>query len=145
MQLVSYLSFNGNCEEAFKFYEKSLGGKILMMTDHNAAPAEMKIPDAWRTKIMHARMAVGDSLLMGSDAPPDRYQQTHGICIAVQLKDPAEADRIFSELSENGSVQMPIQQTFWALRFGMLQDRFGIPWMINCEQPAQQRSGAAAS
>jgi len=71
---------------------------------------------------------------MGSDAPPGRYEEPKGFSVSVQIKDPAEAERIFQALAENGKVQMPIQQTFWAARFGMLMDQFGIPWMINCEQ-----------
>ena len=80
------------------------------------------------------RLTVGDQVMMGSDAPPGRYEEPKGFSVSVQIKDPAEAERIFQALAENGKVQMPIQQTFWAARFGMLMDQFGIPWMINCEQ-----------
>jgi PhnB protein len=81
-------------------------------------------------------MMVGNSVLMGSDAPPDRYQEPKGFSLSVGTKDPAEAERIYTELVAGGKVQMPLQQTFWAAKFGMLVDRFGIAWMINCEQPA---------
>ena len=136
MQLVSYLTFNGQCEAAFKFFEKCTGGKIVSMFTHAGTPAEQQVPPEWRNKIMHARLLVGDALLMGSDAPPDRYEKPKGFSVAIQIKDTAEAERIFHALAEKGTVHMPIQETFWAARFGMLVDQFGIPWMVNCEQPA---------
>jgi len=123
MQLISYLAFNGQCEEAFRFYERALGGKIGAMVPNEGAPG----------KIMHARLDVNGAVLMGGDAPPDHYVKPKGFCVSLQVKDPAEAERFFKALSENGTVQMPIQQTFFSLRFGMLIDQFGIPWMINCE------------
>jgi len=134
MQLNAYLTFNGQCEEAFKFYERCLGGKIVAMMPHGGTPVAEHVPAEWRNKILHARLTVGDQVMMGSDAPPGRYEEPKGFSVSVQIKDPAEAERIFQALAENGKVQMPIQQTFWAARFGMLMDQFGIPWMINCEQ-----------
>jgi PhnB protein len=102
---------------------------------HAGTPAENHVPAEWRDKIMHARLTAGGDVLMGSDAPPDRYEQPKGFSVTLQMQDPAEAERIFRELAENGTVRMPLQETFWAVRFGMLVDRFGIPWMINCERP----------
>jgi PhnB protein len=134
MQLNPYLTFNGQCEAAFKFYEQCLGGKIIAMMTHAGTPAEQHVPAEWRNKIMHARLTVNDEVLMGSDAPPDHYQQPKGISVALQIKNAADAERTFHALAENGTVQMPIQETFWATRFGMLVDQFGIPWMINCEK-----------
>jgi len=136
MQIQPYLYFNGNCEEAFKFYEKCLNGKIETMMPHTGSPAEKHVPAEWGSKILHARLVVGDAVLMASDAPPDHYSAPQGFSVSLQIKDPTEAERVFQALSENGKVTMPFQQTFWALRFGMLFDRFGIPWMINCEQAA---------
>jgi len=136
MQIQPYLYFNGNCEEAFKFYEKCLNGKIETMMPHTGSPAEKHVPAEWGNKILHARLVVGDAVLMASDAPPDHYSAPQGFSVSLQIKDPTEAERVFQALSENGKVTMPFQQTFWALRFGMLFDRFGIPWMINCEQAA---------
>jgi len=133
MQINPYLLFNGECEAAFKFYEQCLGGKIESMMTHAGTPAEAHVPPEWRNKILHARLAVGQALLMGSDAPPDRYQEPKGFSVSLQIKDAGEADRIFHALEERGKVQMPIQKTFWATRFGMVVDRFGIPWMINCD------------
>ncbi len=136
MQLNPYLTFNGQCEAAFKFYEQCLGGKIVAMLPHAGTPAEEHVPAEWRNKIMHARLIVGDDVLMGSDAPPDRYEGSKGFSVTLGVDDPAEAERVFNALAEKGTVQMPIQETFWAVRFGMLVDRFGIPWMINCEKTA---------
>ena len=133
MQLNAYLVFNGQCEAAFKFYEKVLGGQILGMFTHAGTPAAEHVPPEWLNKIMHVTLKVGDSVLMGSDAPPDRYNKPQGITVNIALSDVAEAERIFHALSENGTVGMPIQQTFWAERWGMLTDRYGIPWMVNCE------------
>ena len=135
MQLNPYLTFNGQCEAAFKFYEQCLGGKIEAMMPHAGTPAEEHVPVEWRDKIMHARLAVGDGVLMGSDAPPERYEKPRGFSVSLQIKDPAQAERAFHALAEGGAVQMPIQPTFWAARFGMLVDRFGTPWMINCDKP----------
>lgn len=132
MQLNTYLFFNGECEAAFKFYERCLGGKIEMMLTHADAPAEEHVPAEWRDKILHASMKVGGHLLQGSDAPPGRYDQPKGMSLSLQINDPAEAERVFNALAENGSITMPFAQTFWALRFGMLVDQFDVPWMINC-------------
>ncbi len=139
MQLNPYLTFNGNCEAAFKFYEKALGGKIAAMIRHEGTPAADHVPSEWRNKILHARLTVDDKVLMGSDAPPERYEEMKGFSVSLGIDDPAEAERIFHALAEKGTVRMPIQQTFWAARFGMLVDRFGTPWMINCDQAAPSR------
>ena len=134
MQLNPYLLFNGQCEAAFRFYERCLGGKIVAMMPHAGTPAEGQVPPEWRDKIIHARLVVGDQVLMGSDAPPDHFEKPQGFSVTLGIDNPVEAERVFNALAENGTVRMPIQQTFWAERFGMLVDRFGIPWMINCEK-----------
>ena len=136
MQLNPYLMFNGNCETAFRFYEKVLGGKIEAMTPHEGTPAAEHVPSEWRDKIMHARLTVGDEVLMGSDAPPGHQDAMKGFSVTLGTRDPAEAERIFDALAKNGTVRMPIGETFWAIRFGMLVDQFGTPWMINCEKAA---------
>jgi PhnB protein len=136
MQLNPYLTFNGQCEAAFKFYEKVLGGKIEAMMTYGGSPMAEQTQPEWRNKIMHARMTVGDKMLMASDAPLDRYEAMKGIMVMLGIADPGEAERIFHALSANGTVQMPLQETFWALRFGMLVDQFGTPWMVNCEKAA---------
>jgi len=134
MQLNPYLLFNGQCEAAFRFYERCLGGKIVAMMPHAGTPAEGQVPPECRDKIIHARLVVGDQVLMGSDAPPDHFEKPQGFSVTLGIDNPVEAERLFNALAENGTVRMPIQQTFWAERFGMLVDRFGIPWMINCEK-----------
>jgi len=136
MLLNPYLSFNGQCETAFKFYERVLGGKIVAMMTYAGSPMEDQTASEWRNKIMHARLSVGDEVLMGSDAPPNCYQEMKGICVTLGIDDPNDAERIFDALSENGTMQLPIQKTLWAARFGMLVEQFGTPWMINCEQAA---------
>lgn len=135
MRVNPYLLFNGRCQEAFTFYAECLGGKIEAMLPHAGTPAEGHVPPEWREKIRHARLSLGEDVIMGSDAPPGHFEPPKGFSVAIQLSDPAEADRIFQRLSEGATVTMPIQQTFWATRFGMLVDRFGTPWMVNC-QPA---------
>jgi PhnB protein len=136
MKLNPYLSFNGECEAAFKFYEQCLGGKIeSFMTFGNSPMAEQTPPDKL-DKIMHASLKVGDTVLMGSDAPPDFFEKPQGFSVSLVFDDVAEAERVYTALAENGTVQMPLQETFWAARFGMVVDRFGTPWMINCDLPA---------
>ena len=100
---------------------------------HRGTPVEQHVSPDWQDKILHARLTAGDAVLMGSDAPPRRYDEPRGLSVSLQVKDPAEAERIFRALAEKGSVRMPLDKTFWAQRFGMLVDRFGIPWMVNCE------------
>ena len=135
MQLNTYLMFDGRCEEAIRFYEKALGGKIVAMMTHKGTPAEAHVPAEWRKKIMHARLIVGGEVLMGSDAPPDRYDGgMKGFSVTLSIDKPAETDRVFAALADKGNVRMPIQETFWAQRFGMVTDQFGTPWMINCEK-----------
>jgi PhnB protein len=133
MQLNPYLTFNGNCAAAFRFYEKALGGKIGMMMTFGESPMADQAPAGFRDKVMHARMTIGEQVLMGCDAPPDRYEPMKGFSVSLELNTAAEAENVFKALSEKGSVSMPIQKTFWAERFGTLLDQFGTPWMINCE------------
>ena len=138
MQLNPYLNFNGNCAAAFKYYEKNLGGKIEMMMTFAESPMADQVPQTQRDKVMHARMTIGDYVLMGSDAPPGFYSPMKGFCVSLSVDSVTEAEKMFKALSEKGSVQMPIQKTFWAERFGSLVDQFGTPWMINCEGQAGQ-------
>lgn len=135
MRANVYLHFNGNCAAAFKFYEKCLGAKIGMTMTYGESPAAEQTPPEQRKAVMHTRLAVGDTVIMGSDCPPDRYFKPQGFAVAVNTTDSAEADRVFAALGAGGSVTMPIQETFWAKRFGMLVDQFGIAWMVNCEKP----------
>ncbi len=136
MELNAYLLFKGECEEAFRYYEKLLGGKIEAILLHEGTPMASHVPAEWRKKVMHASMTIGSARLMGSDPPPEHYTQPQGFSVTVGVSDPAEAERVFNALADRGQVKMPMQQTFWAQRFGMVVDRFGIPWMVNCEQAA---------
>jgi PhnB protein len=137
MELSPYLNFNGRCAEAFKFYEKVLGGKIVMMQTHGESPMKDQTPPDWRDKILHVRLVVGNWALMGSDAPPEHYAAPQGIHVSISLASPADGERIFKSLADNGKVTMPYQKTFWSPGFGMSVDRFGIPWIVNVEPAAQ--------
>ncbi len=135
MNLNPYLNFDSNCEEAFTFYEKVLGGKIIAMIRTSDTPMKDSAPSDRQSKIMHARMMVGNTVLMGSDAPPEFYKAAQGLTVTLNVPEAAEAERVFADLADGGTIQMAIQETFWATRFGTLTDRFGTPWMINCEKP----------
>jgi len=130
----AYLNFDGNCEEAMNFYAEVLGGKILFMMKAKGSPMEAQCPPDFLDKIMHARIQVGTTLIMASDSPHGRYNKPQSFAINVGTDEPAEADRIYAALAEGGAQTMPIAETFWAQRFGMCTDRFGTPWMVNCEK-----------
>ncbi|GGP19957.1 VOC family protein [Silvimonas iriomotensis] len=135
MDFTPYLNFDGTCEEAFNFYAKLFNGKILMMMKHGDMPPGNEPPPEWGEKIVHARLEANGRILMGSDAPPVYAKKPQGFAVSVLLDTPEEADRVYAGLADGAvAVDMPIQETFWAQRFAMLTDRFGIPWMINCEK-----------
>src|SRR5262245_44140999 len=135
LQWNPYLTFNGQCEAAFKFYERCLAGKIVALIPFGDTPHSQHVPPDARGRIMHARLVVGSQVLMGSDeAAGQPYEGVKGCSVAVQVDTPQEAERVFNALAENGTIAMPLQQTFWAARFGMFTDQFGVPWMINCEK-----------
>ena len=135
MQLNPYLTFDGKCEAAFKFYAKVLGGKIEAMMHFKGTPAEQHMPSGWGKKVLHTSLRVGENVLMGSDTNPDQHEPVKGISVALVFKDVKEGARVFKALSAKGKVGMPFQETFWSPGFGMLVDQFGTPWMINCEAP----------
>ena len=127
MKINPYLIFNGDCKAAFTFYEKSLPGKIEAMMTFGETPAGEHVPTD--------RLVVGDQAIMGSDTTPDRpVDDMAGFSVSLNVDSIAEAERVFNALSEDATVQMPLEQTFWAARFGMLVDRFGVSWMVNCEK-----------
>ena len=137
MQANIYLMFKGNCEEAFKYYAKVTGGTIETMMPHKGSPAEQHTPAEWLDKIMHARLKIGGTRIMASDAPPGRqYKERGGFCVSLGVDTPAEAERIFNALADGGTTGMAMAETFFAVRFGMVTDRFGIPWMVICEKAA---------
>jgi PhnB protein len=141
MQIIPYLNFGGQCEEAFNFYAKCLGGQIEGIMKFGDSPMASQVPPDWGSKAIHARLNIKGAILMGSDAPPDRYQKPQGLSVSISIKDLAESEKAFQGLAEGGSVQMPFQKTFWSAGFGMLVDKFGIPWMVNCEQAAEAATG----
>lgn len=135
MQWNPYLAFDGQCETAFKFYERCLGGKIVAMIPFGDTPAADHVPGEHRDRIMHARLIAGSQVLMGGDAHAGHpFEGIKGCSVAVQVDTPEEAERLFKALSENATITMPLGETFWAARFGMLTDQFGVPWMVNCEK-----------
>jgi PhnB protein len=134
MKVRPYLSFNGQCEAAFKFYEQVLGGKITFSMTWGEMPGADQSPAESHKLIMHTTLSIGDETLMGTDAPPADYQEPKGINVSIQLKDLGECKRIFNALAENGKVTRAFDKTFWSDGFGMCVDQFGIPWMVNCEQ-----------
>jgi PhnB protein len=144
MRLNPYLTFNGECEAAFRFYEACLGGTIEALASFGETPACGELPPEWHGKIMHARLAIGEQVLMGSDSPPGQQRTMGGFSVALAVDDPQAAERLFHALASGGTVQMPIQATFWAERFGMLTDRFGVSWMVNCEGSLPQPSATTA-
>ena len=135
MDLIPYLNFKGDCAAAFAFYAQVLGGRIAMMQTHGESPAREFAPADWHDKIMHARLEIGDRVLMGSDAPPSHYARPQGIHVSINVQSAGEGERIFKALAEGGTITMPFEKTFWSPGFGMTVDRFGTPWMVNSEQP----------
>lgn len=133
MQMTPYLSFNGQCESAFKFYERCLGARPGELFRYAGSPMADQVPPSWQDKIMHGSLTLGDQVVMGGDVAPDRYEEPKGFSLSLQIPATADAERVFHELAADGRVVMPLEKTFWAERFGMVVDRFGIPWLINCE------------
>ena len=133
MKLNPYLNFNGQCAEAFEFYQRVLGGNIMSSMTWGEMPDE-EIPAEQQNRIMHISLQMGDAWLMGADSPPDSYEKPQGINVALHYEVASEGERIFNSLAEGGNVVMPFQKTFWAAGFGMCVDRYGIPWLVNCEK-----------
>jgi PhnB protein len=134
MNFSPYLSFKGNCREAFDFYVKTFNGKLIMQSTYGEAPTGQEMCDATRDQIMHARIDIGGQYLMGSDAPGEHFKPSQGIQVSVSVTEPGVAERVFKALAEGGTTFMSMQETFWAHRFGMCTDRFGVPWIVNCEK-----------
>jgi PhnB protein len=132
MKLYTQLNFGGNCEEAFRFYEKHLGGKIMMMMRQSEAP---DAPKGAGKAIIHARMSIGDTVLIANDVPGTVFQKMRSVYLYLSVDSPKEADRIHKLLAEGGEIFMQMQETFYASRFSMLRDRFGVSWTIIHELP----------
>ena len=134
MKLNTYLNYGGNCGEAFRFYEKELGGKINMFMTHAQSPLQNVAPELKDT-VLYASITIGDTVLMASDVASGRFQPMRSAYPCLSVDSDAEADRIYRLLIEGGEIFMPIQETFFATRFGQLRDRFGTSWMIIHEKP----------
>jgi PhnB protein len=139
MQLHTYLNYGGNCEQAFRFYEQHLGGKITMLMRHGEQPTPSEVPADWNGKVLHARMNLGGTELLGADIPG--YQPMRSAYLSLSVSSDEEADRIYGLLSDGGQLFMPMQETFFASRFAMLRDRFGTSWML-VRQKSQSASAA---
>lgn len=133
MEMNTYVNFPGSCAEAFRFYEKHLGGTIGMMMTHGQAPDQSQVKPEWKDAVLHARMSVGGTDLLGADIP--NAQPMRSAYLSLHVDSDAEAERIYAALTDGGEVFMPLQETFFASRFGQLRDRFGINWMILRERP----------
>jgi len=133
MKMNTYVNFAGTCAEAFRFYEKHLGGTIGMMMTHGQAPDQSKVDSAWKDAVLHARITVGGTELLGADIP--KAQPMRSAYLSLNVDSDGDAERIFAALSDGGEIFMPMQETFFATRFGQLRDRFGINWMIIRERP----------
>ena len=138
MKLHTYLNFGGNCEQAFRFYEQHLGGKIIMMMTHGQMPDPKDVKPEWKNAILHARINIGETVLMGADTPQDRFQPMRSAYLSLAVDSTGEAERIYALLSDGGEIFMPMAETFFAFRFAMLRDKFGTSWMILHERPRPQ-------
>ena len=133
MRVNAYLSFKGDCEAAFKFYEARLGAQVGEIFRYRGTPLESQVPADWPDKVMHGSVRFGDQLFMAADVAPNHYETPKGFSLSIHPKDMAEAERIYRELAQDGRIAVPLEKTFWAAAFGMVVDRFGITWLINCE------------
>lgn len=134
MRTNCHVAFDGECETAFRLYQRLLGGELATMLTYGASPMANQVPPEWQKRIIHATLVLdGQELLLGSDAFPGAYQRPQGFFVTLSIADLARAREIFQTLAEGGRVGMPFQETFWSAGFGVLVDRFGIPWEINCE------------
>lgn len=139
-----YVTFDGRCEAAFRFYVERLGATPGRMFPYAGSPMAEDVPPDWQTKIMHGSITLGGVTLCGADQWPARYEQPAGFRIFLEADDPTETERLFDALAKDASIEMPLQQTFWSLRFGVLTDQFGIPWTLSCArapEPTQSPSG----
>jgi PhnB protein len=131
MQMNTYLSFKGNCEAAFKFYEQCLGAQIGTIFRYAGTPLAANVPADWSEKVMHGTLTLGGQVLMAGDVAPNQYEEPKGFSLSLHVDNAADAERMFHELARDGKVLVPFEKTFWAERFGMAIDRFGLSWMIN--------------
>ena len=134
MTVRTYLNFGGNCEQAFRFYEEHLGGKITFLMHHGEQPPGSPAPEGMQG-VLHARLQLGDTEVLGADVPAERFQPIRSAYLSLGAGSTEEAERVHALLAEGGQIFMPMQETFFAFRFSMLRDRFGTSWMILHERP----------
>ena len=133
--MQAYLTFNGNAAEALAFYAKALDGKVSFSMTFGESPMGGETPAAYKDKIMHATLEARGHQLMASDAPPEwKFEGYKGFSLSVQANNVDEGKKLFDALAAGGQVTMPYGPQFWAVGFGMLTDKFGVPWMVNCEK-----------
>jgi PhnB protein len=135
MRLYTYLNYGGNCADAFRFYEKHLGGKITMLMKHGEAPDQSQVRPELKDAVLHARMTIGGTEISAADVPPDRFQPMRSAYLSLSLDSSEDVERVYALLGEGGQIFMPIEETFFATRFAMLRDRFGTSWMLLHERP----------
>jgi PhnB protein len=128
-----YVFFSGRCEEALEFYGNTIGAEVQMLTRFKESPEPHGLPDCFDDKVMHATVRIGKTTLMASDGQCEGNQNFDGFSLSITLPDEGEAERVFAALAQGGLVIAPLKKTFWSLKFGMLQDRFGVSWMISVE------------
>lgn len=128
-----HLSFPGNCREAMTFYASVTGGSLATPMTYGESPAADQVPGSMHDKVIHAALNIRGRWLMGADMAAECYQPIQGVQVQLEYTDPAQAQMAFEQLAEGGRISMPFAETFWAHRFGMLTDRYGVGWMINCQ------------
>jgi PhnB protein len=133
MHVIPLLNYAGQCEAAFEFYQVCFGAKLGPMFRYAGTPLLDQVPAGWDDKVMHANITIGDLLLQGGDVAPEQYEEPKGFSLSIQLSDTSEAERIFQMLATEGTVVMPLAKTFWAERFGIVVDPWGVRWLINCD------------
>jgi PhnB protein len=137
MSLSCHLTFDGRCEEAFRAYQRVLGGEIKTMLEYGQSPLASQVPSHWQRRIAHATLVLDAHELLGSDAFPDAYETPRGFIVTLGMADPSKAKQTFASLAEGGRIQVPFQETFWSPGYGVLVDRFGVPWELNSEGPVR--------
>jgi len=130
VKIYTYLNYGGNCRQAFEFYAEHLGGKITMITTHGEQPGAEKVPPEWKNAVLHARIEIGDTILLAADIPPDRFQPMRSAYLTMMTDSVDEAERVYALLTQEGQIFMAMEETFFAKRFAMFRDRFGTSWML---------------
>ena len=134
MRMITYLNYGGNCEQAFRFYEQHLGGKIVSLVRHREQPNPQNVPAGWGNAVLNARIEIGETELMGADIPGDRFQPMRSAYLTLLMDNIEEGERIYALLTDGGQIFMKMEKTFFASRFAMLRDKFGTSWMMLCHE-----------